>query len=66
LGAVHTACQGGGAATRLTADQLHSGSNPDLGFGRGSSEALPGEELRSNSSTRLGAIRRPVGKSDQW
>ena len=26
-------CQGGGAATRLTADQLHSGSNPDLGLG---------------------------------
>ena len=25
-------CQGGGAATRLIADQLHSGSNPDLGF----------------------------------
>ena len=25
--------QGGGAATRLTADQLNSGSNPDLGFG---------------------------------
>ena len=23
--------QGGGAATRLTADQLYSGSNPDLG-----------------------------------
>jgi hypothetical protein len=29
-------CQGGGAATRLTADQLHSGSNPDLGFDRSS------------------------------
>ena len=28
-------CQGGGAATRLTADQLHSGSNPDLGFSPG-------------------------------
>ena len=26
-------CQGGGAATRLTADQLHSGSSPDLGLG---------------------------------
>jgi hypothetical protein len=26
-------CQGGGAATRLTADQLHSSSNLDLGFG---------------------------------
>jgi hypothetical protein len=25
--------QGGGAATRLTADQLHSGSSPDLGLG---------------------------------
>ena len=47
-------CQGGGAATRLTADQLNSGSNPDLGFGRGSKEALPGEDRRSRSSTRAG------------
>jgi hypothetical protein len=28
----HTACQGGGAATRSPAERLHSGSNPDLGF----------------------------------
>ena len=27
-----TACQGGGAATRLTADQLHPGSSPGLGL----------------------------------
>ena len=32
MGAFARRCQGGRAATRLTADQLHSGSNPDLGL----------------------------------
>ena len=31
---VNIACQGGGVATRLTADQLQSGSTPDLGLDR--------------------------------
>jgi hypothetical protein len=47
-------CQGGGVATRLTADQLHSGSNPDLGFLQGFLHN-PEEEKRcmSISSTQV-------------
>ena len=44
-------CQGGGAATRLTADQLNSGSNPDLGFRRGSVRTSTMRRIACDSST---------------
>lgn len=45
---VNIACQGGGVATRLTADQLHPGSNPGLGFTSDSSKPRVREEARKH------------------
>ena len=52
-------CQGGGAATRLTADQLHSGSNPDLGLRRCASAHRRGEERVSVLRTSVTCVRPP-------